>query len=146
MVIKKVYSIFWLSILPIIFISYLMNKFSGTMDINIHDTYYVIENLHFTISLCIIYFAIGTIYFILYQLKIKLNRTLTIIHMLAMTVGLLISIILYSTFVSQSNADTLHFTKNISRINLVLGISIVFFALAQVIFILNICIGVFHKK
>lgn len=56
----KVYHYFWITALLILTLGvYFHNLPDNTLDINIHDTYFVIEHLHVAILLTLFYFFNG---------------------------------------------------------------------------------------
>lgn len=66
----KIHYYFWLVSLIILFIG--LYDMDGTLDINVHDTYFVISHLNVAIVLCFVYFIYGFGYWLV-QEKFKKN-------------------------------------------------------------------------
>lgn len=98
----KVYHLFWMVSLLIL----LSHNPEGTMDINIHDTYYVIPHLYGTTVLFLSYFLMGVGYWLVQKiLKKQLIKPLTIIHS-SIFIGSFIlfwMVILYTKIVANNN-------------------------------------------
>lgn len=85
----NIYFYYWLvSIFFLILSAYWLNKNDAVIDINVHDTYFVIHNSHVSILLATIYAFFGLIYCIPRFTKIKLIISLTNIHSI-LTLGII---------------------------------------------------------
>ena len=78
----KPYIYFWFVALIIFIIGLFFRTNDDVIVINIHDTYYVISNLHISIIFAIIYSIIGFAYWILDKTTLKLFSRLTQIHLI----------------------------------------------------------------
>lgn len=147
----KVYDLFWITAILILIIGFIyqINDPESTLDVNIHDTYFVIANYHLTILLFASYFLMGLGYWLVQKLfKKQLLKSLTIIH----TVILLGSFIIYwgaffyGKFFLQNPEFPLFFDghqlMNIIMIDELLLIVFV----AMPIYIVNLLISLFRKK
>lgn len=61
-----------------------------TLDINIHDTYFVISYLYFAVLLSVIYTFLAILYFALIKLKFPLIKWLISIHVIVSVGGLVL--------------------------------------------------------
>lgn len=78
---QKVYLYFWsIALLLIAFSIYSYTIEDAVLDINVHDTYFIIHYSHILQLLAIIYAVLGFIYWLLNQLKVTLLKFLTLIH------------------------------------------------------------------
>ena len=84
------------SILILLIGMYGFNYPNSGLDINIHDTYFVVSNYHCTIILFTVYFLSGLLYYFFEKLpKKRLIKPLTIIH----SIILIGSFIIYWLFI-----------------------------------------------
>ena len=76
----------------------------STIDINVHDTYFVISNLHLSILVSIFVLLQGILYLIVEKTKLKLNLILAKLHF---TFTVIFLSILFFLLNFQSNYDNL---------------------------------------
>jgi len=147
----KVYDLFWITSILILIIGFIyqINDPESILDINIHDTYYVIANYHLTILLFTSYFLMGLGYWLVQKLfKKRLLKSLTIIH----TVILIGSFIIYwiAFFYGKLFLQNLVFPEffddhQLINITLFYELLLIMFV-ATPIYIINLLIGLFRKK
>lgn len=113
----------------------------NTLDINVHDTYYVISTWHITYILLIIYSFLGMLYYLINRLRLKTNRTLSGIHTLITCGSIFIYWILYPLL---SYLDTS--ILSIGYVNIMLTILFLLVIVIQLLFIINIFIGLIKIK
>lgn len=120
-----------------------------TLDINIHDTYFVISYWHFAIILSFIYSFIAVIYFVLIKLNFILIKWITFTHVIV-SIGGVFLILLFSKLIRQtapgdfeSVLDDIDFNAKMTW-----GIWITFFIMLgmQAIFIINVIQALFKGK
>lgn len=87
-IISKTYLFFFSTILLIVAFAFYKPK--GTFDINIGDTYYIIQNSHLGILLSLIYFILGIIYLFLHKRGILLNNWIIYLHSIISIGGLIL--------------------------------------------------------
>ena len=143
----KVYHYFWITALLILTLGvYFHNLPDNTLDINIHDTYFVIEHLHVAIFLTLFYFFNGIGYwFVEKVLKKKLFKVLTIIHCIILF-GSFISYWLVFLYSKLFLSDPFPLFDDYDLINKTLLLSfllIIFIGLP--IYLVNLLIGIFRK-
>lgn len=133
-ILNKPFIIFW-AIIPII-ISIGITNSNETIDINIHDTYFIIDykNLGYLIGL--LFGAIGLGYWIMFKLNRKLSKWLIL------TIGGLLIMLICSIFFEQTNvsSDNLIF-DSLGTLNLILSILILIIVSGQIFYPINIIIG-----
>lgn len=139
----------FLVLISIILVIGFINR-NETLDINVHDTYFVINNLHLTILLSILLGIIALGYFLSGIFSIPLINWMTISHVLSTLLGILLIIILFKV---QMNLEPktgnieffLKYSKIIKRINIalfsILGLTI----LSQLLFLINVIIGLKNR-
>jgi heme/copper-type cytochrome/quinol oxidase subunit 1 len=145
----KVYYLFWLVALAILIVGAILNNsVDNTLDINIHDTYYVIAQLHFAIILSLAYSLLGFGYWIVQKvLKRKLIYLLTMIHSIILigsffVYGLVMG---YSkVFLKSDPFSLLNSYQIINQTCIILFLLIV--VIGQPIYIVNLLIGIFKKQ
>ncbi|MDF0708480.1 cbb3-type cytochrome c oxidase subunit I [Flagellimonas okinawensis] len=113
----------------------------AVLDINVHDTYYVITYLHLAILLSVFFLMIGVVYWVMHKENGPLSRWLTWIH-IALTFGGPIVIWVLSQFYRTGIMEH-GFNSNLTIIiNLILLLAII----GQILFPLNIIYGITKKK
>ena len=142
----KVYHLLWIVALLILIIGLIDPN--NTLDINIHDTYFVILNLHVAIALFLFYFLNGLGYWSIQKiLKKGLIKPLTIIHT-TILIGSFVFywlVIIYSKiFLSNSTFPLFDDGRDLINITLVLELLLILF-LATPIFIINLLIGLLRR-
>ncbi|WP_299215498.1 hypothetical protein [uncultured Aquimarina sp.] len=136
-IIYKPYIIFW-SLIPIMLI-YGFSFDEETLDINIHDTYFVISIAHLFNFLSLLFFGIGLTYYAIHKLNKKRQPLLTYIHLIGTLGGILILALLPLLFTSESDWETKE-TLFITQLILFLIILTV-----QPILLLHLMISIFRK-
>jgi heme/copper-type cytochrome/quinol oxidase subunit 1 len=143
----KVYHLFWIIASIIVIIG--LSNHNDTLDINVHDTYFVVAYLHVTIALFLFYFLNGLGYWLIQkQLKKKLLKPLTIIH----STILIGSFIIYwliiflddKLFVIDPNFPLLNYKNEIINMTLVSEFLLIVF-LAFPIFIINLFVSLLRR-
>jgi heme/copper-type cytochrome/quinol oxidase subunit 1 len=144
----KVYTVFWTVSMLMLCIGLILNTASdSTFDLNVHDTYFVIANLHLAIALSVVYYLQGVGYWILQKaMKRKLIFVLTMIH----SVILIGSFVFYWLLLGYTNVCPKrsfplyddYILVNQSVMLLLLLIVIIGFPA----YIVNITIGIFRKR
>ena len=138
--IEKPHLIFLLSIPIIILIGILRGD--AVLDINVHDTYYIIAYLHLAILISILFGIIGLGYWIMLKAKRKLSKWLTLLHVTLTFAGL---ILIYSLLRSSSQSEFPIFDDQ-SYPNSLLTFSALLLIFSQSTYVINIIIGIFIKN
>jgi heme/copper-type cytochrome/quinol oxidase subunit 1 len=140
----KPYLIFWLSIPIIILIGFL----SGTepLDINLHDTYYVIEHGFISILISIIFGILGFGYWIMQKTNRRLSKWLNLTHIVLTIGGLLLIRILLQLFrelETESLMSDFHFNENLNIAMFIIALIVIF---GQIVYPINIIRGIILKR
>lgn len=137
------------SILILLIGMYRSTDANSILDINVHDTYFVISNYDCTLILFTTYFLMGILYWLFEKLPQKqLIKPLTIIH----STILIGSFIIYwliiflddKLFVVDPNFPLLNYKDQLINIILVIELFIITF-LGIPIFIINLLIGLLRR-
>lgn len=138
----KPYFYFWLTAILMLVKSYISNLKYGdaVLDINVHDTYYVISQLNIAIILSLFYFILGLIYWVIIFKKIPLINSLTKFHTI-ITVCIIPLYYIGSKIVNMSNQSNFPLFDDSYRINNYITVLAILFIIAQILFILNIFQG-----
>lgn len=108
-----------------------------TLDINVHDTYYVIAYNHLYYLISIVAFLFFLVYWIFDKIKFDLIKPFIIVHVS----GTLLSVLgLCFPYYLIFETSEFPFFDNSDKINLCLTISAILFYVFQLVFLLNILI------
>ncbi len=136
MIYSKPYKSFWISVPIIIILSVIGHE--NLLDIQLHDTYFVISALYIGLTLSILSGTIGIIYYVARHLK--LINWITVLHvsvtLLAFTV-MMIDVVLMKNYIGRSGSLTIN---NVIVSLFLLGLGV------QPLFIMNIGLGIFKAK
>ncbi|MGV3460197.1 MAG: hypothetical protein ACO1N9_07065 [Flavobacterium sp.] len=103
-----------------------------TLDINVHDTYYVIDHMHIAFLLIVLYCIAGTVYWVLRNFRFV--KALTVIHTIISVGG----VILFWTLLPILRATDDIFVQKAETTEWMIYFAAIF---AQLLFIINITIG-----
>ena len=140
----KIHYLFWIVSLIILLIG--ISDIDGTLDINVHDTYYVIPHFDVALILSIIYFIYGFGYWLVQEkFKKRLVKILTLLHSVFLIGSFLAYwIVIYYARLFASNNFPLF--DNYQTINITLVICSILCLIALPIYVANLTIGVFRKR
>lgn len=146
----KPYNLFFIVSILILLIGFRgSNDPNSILDINVHDTYYVISNYHCTIVLFTLYFLTGFLYWLFEKLpKKQLIGPLTIIHTIILIGSFVFYwlVVLYSKQLTRDpNFPLLDNGNQLINITLVNEFLLIIFV-AVPLFIINLLIGLFRTK
>ncbi len=112
-----------------------------TLDINVHDTYFIISHLHLSVLISILFGIMGFGYWVIQRSGRKLSKWLNWTHILLTFGGILVVLIL-SRFYSQKFADY-EFNMALTQI---INLIILLIIIGQLVFPINIVYGLLRKK
>jgi len=137
--INKPYLIFLIAI-PIIMLIGILSG-DAILDINVHDTYYVIAYLHLAIMISILFGIIGIGYWIMKKADRKLSKWLNWTHIGLTFGGTLIVWILTKFY--RTEIMEYEFNNNLT---LIITLIVLLMIVGQLIFPINIIYGLIKKK
>ena len=114
---------------------------NAVLDINVHDTYYVIPYLHLAILISILFGIIGMGYWIMQKAERKLSKWLNWTH-LGLTFGGIIVVWILTKFY---RTETMEYEFN-NNLTLIITLIIILMIVGQLIFPINIIYGLIKKK
>ncbi|WP_225037300.1 cbb3-type cytochrome c oxidase subunit I [Winogradskyella sp. SM1960] len=114
---------------------------NGGIDINIHDTYYVISNYHFATLISILFGIIGLIYWIVKKVNGNLSKRLNLVHV-TLTFGGIFLILILNEFFRKSIMEY-DFNENLTMVIYLISAIVIF---GQIIFPINIISGIIRKR
>lgn len=133
----NVYYYFWITAIILFAISlYLFNFENSVLDINVHDTYFVIHNSHILQLLAIIYTFIAFVYWSFKKVNLELIKILTSVHTAITILVIPVYFVGHHILVLFFESDFPLFedTKNIQ---ILITILVLITLVAQILFILN---------
>ncbi|GAA0721082.1 hypothetical protein GCM10009430_21960 [Aquimarina litoralis] len=116
----------------------LLIDYDKTVDVNVHDTYYVMQAYVMNLFSTVVFLVIGIVYWSFGKMKIELNPILTKLHTIITIVFVVLLIVIPE--ISKLFFDGFYY--GINAILFVLGLIII---VTQFIFIANILRGIFLK-
>lgn len=135
----KPHLIFLLAIPILLLTGYLSGD--TTLDINIHDTYYVIKYMQLTVLVSILFGLIGMIYWIMVNADKRLSKWLSRTHVGLTLSGILIVLILSQFY--RPDQKELEFNNNLS---LVISLTILISIVGQIIIPINMIYKVIKRE
>ncbi|MBT0607785.1 cbb3-type cytochrome c oxidase subunit I [Aequorivita echinoideorum] len=137
--IEKPHLIFLLTI-PIIMLIGILSR-DSVLDINVHDTYYIIAYLHLAILISIFFGIIGIGYWIMLKADRKLSKWLNWTH-IGLTFGGTLVVWILTKFY-RTEIMEYEFNYNLT---LMITLIILLMIVGQLIFPINIIYGLIKKK
>lgn len=139
----KPHIIFW-SCIPILLA---MGYFSNyeTLDINVHDTYFVIERGAISILFSIIFVVTGLLYWLAQKFNRKLFRSLTYSYIILTLGGLIILRFVSFVFNFKTNSNN-PLIDDLVLENIILTLTVLLIVFAQLLFIINLISGLFRAN
>ena len=132
--------VFSILYLALVFVSKFID-YNTVLDINLHDTYYIVDYSQIQIITSLVFFLIGCIYWSFFKLKIPLIDSLSKIHTY-ITIGsvLILFLIRFITFTNSETPNFPLYDKNPNHQLITILLSMLI-ATSQLIFILNLIIS-----
>lgn len=134
---NKHYYLFLLASILFLILSFMGDK-DETLDINVHDTYYIISRQHSFILLCLIFLTTGLFYFVFYFFKIQFVSILSLVHVY----GSLFFLGIFFYYLGKINSSSIFDSIDY---NLRTIISLFIFAGLQLLFVFNLFISIIKK-
>lgn len=139
MITEKPHLFFLLSI-PIIMLIGILSG-DAVLNINVHDTYYVIAHLHLATLISILFGIIGIGYWIMQKADKKLSKWLNWIH-----IGLIFGGTLIAWILTNFYRDEIMEYKFNNNLSLIITLIILLMIFGQLIFPINIISGLLKNK
>lgn len=126
----------FLGAIPILMMIGIFSK-DATVDINVHDTYYVIANFHLATLISILFGIIGMGYWLMLKANRKLSKLLNLIHIIITFGGILLIFILSQLF--RESIMEYNFNNNLTLVIYAIAGIVIF---GQIIYLFNIISGI----
>lgn len=114
------------------------------IEINIHDTYYVISHFDFSKIIASVFLLIGFIYLYLYTWDFDLNKSLVRVHTI-LSIACFLLFYLGWFYFEVTNTNKFPLFDNQTKENFLNIGTIGVFIFAQIVFILNLIISLIRK-
>lgn len=132
--------LFFLLAIPIIMLIGILSE-DTVLDMNVHDTYYVMAYLHLAILISILFGIIGIGYWFMHKTDRKLSKWLNWIHV-GLTFGGTLLVWILTKFY---RTELMEYTFN-NKLTLMITLIVVLMIVGQLIFPINIIYGLIKKK
>ncbi|WP_158655338.1 hypothetical protein [Flavivirga eckloniae] len=146
MMLTKIHTYFWIAAAIIYISGFIYYGTESVIDINIHDTYYVMScfNLMTLLTLTLIFIGFG--YWIFFKFTIQLYKLLIFIHIL-ISIGSILSFILVQIYFDNINPNpNFPLFNDSSNGSIALLTIVLLFLVGQLIFIINLIISLIRKS
>ncbi|MCF2876216.1 MULTISPECIES: hypothetical protein [unclassified Tenacibaculum] len=141
--------VFFWGVIPIILLAgmYRVNdSIEGFLDINVHDTYFVVDRLHLLGFMVFLFVLLGLGYWGAYVNKRKLINGITFLHILLTFISLIsFLIILFFPTKNEIISNNAMF-DSLEIANIVLTFSFLLFLIGQLFYPINILSALIRKK
>jgi len=142
-IIDKPYFFFWIFI-PLILIIRVF-EVDETIDVNIHDVYFVSTKFQLLIFFSSLFLILGFGYFVVLKLDRRLLKLLSFLHILFTFLGCII--ILMTFFISDSEIrNTTHLLNSLSSTSVCQTIAVLLIIFGQLFYPFNILFSLFRRK
>lgn len=120
--------------------------FHSTLDIAVHDMYFVVGGgMQYWLP-AIFYFFIAMIYFLFDRLKRPLNKTLGQIHFFGIITAVLLSVFSFKFLEGRFCGDFLETLRRARAFNIMLLCAVVILTGTKLAFLVNIVVAIVRKK
>jgi len=126
----------------ILLIAGLISKKESIIDINVHDTYFVLAHRHLCFFFMVVFFLLFTFYWGFEKSKTTLIKILYKIHIYG-TILTVIGLFFPYNFIFSSSDFPLY--DDMQYVNVCITISFLFFIFFQFLFIINIFVSIIKK-
>lgn len=137
----KTYTLLLFASIILFVVGFFVSK-ESTIDINIHDTYFVIANCHLFWIFSILMFFFFTIYFSFDKGRIILFRALYKIHILGTLISIFFVFFPYNLIFEPTDFPLF---DNMQYINVCITVSFLLFIFFQLLFIINIFVSIIKR-
>ena len=142
---KNAHFFFWGSI-PIVFLLgwiQTVELSDSGLDINIHDTYFVIAQFDLSVMIAVCLFILGLVYFTFKKLRIELKKWLNLVHTVITLLGTFYIAYPFDIFVASQPEG---FPKYPADLNMEITIAIIVVVSIQLVLLINIGMSLLKKR
>ncbi|WP_291963249.1 hypothetical protein [Maribacter sp.] len=140
---KTPHIVFWILIPIILLIGFL--KPDKTLDINIHDTYFVIGLISLAVLISIIFGILGLGYWVVIKLNRRLVNWLTIIHLTITVIGFFSIILIFFSLPSIEQDGFSYNFENFLEMQVIVFYIFSLVLYIQPLYLINIIIALLSK-
>ena len=140
---RSIHFYFWFVSFFFLLLSFFYNN-DEIIDINIHDTYFIIQNSHLYALLTVTYCFLGFIYYIFNLLKIRLFSNLTNIHSI-LTLGIVPVYFLGHFILKSQKQPKFPLFDDSNKLEWFIMILASMFLFSQIVMVVNIILSLLKK-
>ncbi len=133
----KLHIYFWLIALTSFIFAITNFNSDAALDINVHDTYYIIPFFHLILLLSIVLAFTGFIYYLHFKFNIYLFKTLSKIHLVGTAVIFVVLILGFIYFKIKPSNPSFPLFDDLSYEIILYSLSFLVFSVLKIIFIFN---------
>lgn len=141
----KTHHLFWIIALFYLVMCCIWFYKESIVEINIHDTYFLISNFHIGLLLFLIFFLIGLTYWLTNKNNFTLINVLTKIHTI-ITIGSLLVYFIGSLFFNLIVNDKFPLYDNQSKFDFIIVTLLIISSFAQIVFLFNLMVSLIKLK
>ena len=120
---------------------------NSALDLQLHDTYFVISHQHISLSIALLFTCFGLFYWLIGKFGVQLRTTISMFHLVGSAL-LLIAILIFSIAMNQTD-EVLHsaeYMDALRKMNTWMGWLMLLFIAVQILFPTNLIISLFRRQ
>jgi cytochrome c oxidase subunit 1 len=125
------------------FVGSFLFRGNSALDLQLHDTYFVISHQHVSLFIALLFACFGLFYWLIDKFGVQLRTTISMFHLVGSAL-LLIAILIGSNAMNHSH--TIGNMDSFRKLNTWMSLLMLFFIAIQVLLPTNIIISLFRRQ
>ncbi len=131
------------SIAFLAFLGSFLFRGNSALDLQLHDTYFVISHQHVSIFIALLFSCFGLFYWLIGKFVVQLRTAISMFHLVGSAL-LVIAILIFSIAMNHSN--TIENIDSFRKMNTWMSLLMLFFIAIQILLPTNIIISLFRRQ